>query len=171
MSDDEYGSDALDWPRADLDPIRRLRVLAAAAPFPVAFEEIVVPAPFEVVWAVASDLEHELPRSLVSVRTANLTRADGEDLELICTGWLGQRARFDVVLRPGWCVMRSRFVLGGMAAMRIPEGEQGAGGTRFASLGGFKLPGMRLAKPGLELMSRRSVARFRAHPSFAAPVS
>ena len=43
-------------------------------------------------------------------------------------GRLGQHARFDVVLRPGWCVMQSRFLIGGMAA--VPE----AGGTRFAFL-------------------------------------
>jgi hypothetical protein len=46
-----------------------------------------------------------------------------------------------VVLRPSWCVMQSRFLIGGMAA--VPE----AGGTRFVFLGGLRLPGMRLLDP------------------------
>jgi hypothetical protein len=39
--------------------------------------------------------------------------------------------------------MQSRFLIGGMAA--VPE----AGGTRFAFLGGLRLPGMRLLAPVL----------------------
>jgi hypothetical protein len=186
MSENKYpGAQA--WPRADLDPIRRLQVLAAVTPFPVTYRELVIPAPFETVWSVVADLERELPRSLSSVRTARFVRRGGEGgdedgaglgdgqgtepeetRELFATGWLGQRARFDVVLRPGWCVMRSRFVLGAMAAVEIPEGAPQAGGTRFASLGGFRLPGARLARPALELLGRRAMRRFGDHPEFAA---
>lgn len=150
------------WPNAELDEIRRLRVLAATVRFPVYYSEIVIPAPLETVWAVASDLEHELPRSLSSVRKAQVTRQDGEELELRAVGWLGQRARFDVVLRPGWCVMRSKFVLGAMAAVPDADGAD----TRFASLGGFRLPGARLARPGLMWLGRRSMRRFQEHPAF-----
>ena len=58
-------------------------------------------------------------------------------------GRLGQHARYDVVLRPDWCVMQSRFLIGGMAG--APDGE----GTRFAFLGGLRLPGIRLLDPAL----------------------
>ena len=92
-----------DWPVAELDPVRRMRVLRS----------------FEI----------------ISTR--------GDQLTARARGRLGQRARFDVVLRPGWCVMQSRFLIGGMAA--VPE----AGGTRFAFLGGLRLPGMRLIDPVL----------------------
>lgn len=78
-------------------------------------------------------------------------------------GTLGQRARFDVVLRPGWCLMRSRFVLGAMAAVPDP-----AGGTRFAALGGFRLPGMRPARPLLTLAGERAMRNFASHPAFRA---
>lgn len=149
-----------DWPVADLDPVRRLRVLAASLRFPVYQAEIVLPTSADEVWAVASDLEHELPRCLSTVRSVRITREDGERLELMATGTLGQRARFDVVLRPGWCLMRSRFVVGAMAA--VPEGD----GTRFASLGGFRLPGVRLAAPLLTLAGDRAMRAFAAHPSF-----
>jgi hypothetical protein len=111
----------------------------------------------EQVWAVASDLERELPRCISTVREVRITHAEGDRLELMAFGTLGQRARFDVVLRPGWCLMRSRFVLGAMAA--VPE----AGGTRFASLGGFRLPGARLASPLLNVMGNRAMRTFTSH--------
>jgi hypothetical protein len=142
------------WPRADLDPVRRLRVLAASVRFPVYIADVVLPVPFEQVWAAASDLERELPRCLPTVRSARIRSAEGDRLELLATGTLGQRARFDVVLRPGWCLMRSRFVLGAMAA--VPEGD----GTRFAALGGFRLAGARLAGPLLTLAGDRAIRTF-----------
>jgi hypothetical protein len=50
-----------------------------------------------------------------------------------------------------------RFVLGAMAA--VPE----AGGTRFAALGGFRLPGARLAGPLLTVLGDRSMRAFAEH--------
>jgi hypothetical protein len=129
-----------DWPVADLDPIRRMRVIAAATPG-VAYAERLIAAPFSAVWEAASDLEHQLPRMITDLRSFEITSALGERMTARARGRLGQRARFDVVLRPGWCVMQSRFLVGGMAA--VPEGA----GTRFAFLGGLRIPGMRLLGP------------------------
>ena len=56
-----------DWPVAELDPVRRMRVIAAATPG-VAYAETLIPAPFNTVWELASDLEHELPRMVTDVR-------------------------------------------------------------------------------------------------------
>jgi hypothetical protein len=131
-----------DWPVSELDPVRRMRVLAAATPG-VAYAEKLIPAPFNTVWEAASDLEHELPRMVTDLRSFEITSALGDRMIAHARGRLGQRARFDVVLRPGWCVMQSRFLIGGMAA--VPE----VGGTRFAFLGGLRLPGMRLLDPVL----------------------
>jgi hypothetical protein len=114
-----------DWPVVELDPVRRMRVLAAATPG-VAYAEKLIPAPFN-----------------TDLRSFEITSAWGERMIAHARGRLGQRARFDVVLRPGWCVMQSRFLIGGMAA--VPE----VGGTRFAFLGGLRLPGMRLLAPVL----------------------
>jgi len=47
--------------------------------------------------------------------------------------------------------------LGAMAA--VPE----AGGTRFAALGGFRLPGARLARPLLTVLGDRSMRAFAEH--------
>jgi hypothetical protein len=131
-----------DWPVAELDPVRRMRVLAAATPG-VAYAEKLIRAPFSAVWETASDLEHEFPRMVTDLRSFEITSIRGERMTARARGRLGQRARFDVVLRPGWCVMQSRFLIGGMAA--VPEAD----GTRFAFLGGLRLPGMRLLDPVL----------------------
>ena len=53
-------------------------------------------------------------------------------------GLLGNRGAFEVILKPGWCLMQSRLVIGGLAA--TPED----GGTRFAGCGTLRLPGSRL---------------------------
>jgi hypothetical protein len=112
--------------------VRRLRVVAASTPGS-AIRETVLDAPLDTVWAVAAGLEAELPRWLFpDIRSVRVTATGGDRFEALMTGHSGLRARFEVVLRPGWCVMRSRFLLGGMAA--VAEG----GGTRFAVLGGFR---------------------------------
>jgi len=128
------------WPTADLDPIRRLKVMAAVTPGTV-IAEAVIPKPFDRVWGVASDLEVELPHLIRDFRTVHLTADSDGRLELRARGYLGQRARFDIVLRPGWCWMQSRLLLGGMAAVPHPDG------TSFAFLGGIRLPGVRVARP------------------------
>ena len=141
-----------DWPAAELDPVRRMRVLAAATPG-VGYAEKLIPALFDAVWETASDLEHQLPRMITDLRSFEITSARGERMTARARGRLGQRARFDVVLRPGWCVMQSRFLIGGMAA--VPEAD----GTRFAFLGGLRLPGIRLLDPPLRPAARRLALR------------
>jgi hypothetical protein len=57
------------------------------------------------------------------------------------------------MLTPGWCLMQSRFVIGGIAA--APE----AGATRCAFLGGLRLPGIKLIAPLLRPVARRLTRR------------
>jgi hypothetical protein len=142
----------MSWPVAELDAIRRLHVLAAAVPGAVVAETM-LDASFERVWAVAADLENELPQYLRDVRSLRITRADGERLEAYARGYAGLRARFDIMLRPGWCVMRSRFLLGAMAA--VTHGER----TRFAFLGGVHIPAQRLAAPALRAVGHWAAPR------------
>jgi hypothetical protein len=142
----------MSWPVAELDAIHRLRVLEAAVPGAVV-AETTLDAPFQQVWAVAADLENELPRYLRDVRSLRITRADGERLEAHARGYAGLRARFDIVLRPGWCVMRSRFLLGAMAA--VADGER----TRFAFLAGVHIPAQQLAAPALNALGRWAAPR------------
>ncbi|MGF1426476.1 SRPBCC family protein [Kitasatospora sp. LaBMicrA B282] len=149
------------WMVAELDPVRRLRVLAATVPGAMRYREIVLPAPMDRVWAVASDLEGELPNLLPTVLSFRYTddaSADTERRTAHAVGRFGRRADFEVVLRPGWCVMQSRFVLGAMAA--VPEG----GGTRFATLGGLRVPGARLLRPLTGLLGATGLRRLAEHP-------
>jgi len=129
------------WPVADFDPVRRLRVLAATIPG-AAIHQRVINAPFTSVWAVASDLEDELPRWLFpDIRTVRLASTGPGHAVAHVRGHSGLRARFDVVLQPGWCLMQSRFLIGGMAA--VPA----SGGTQFAVLGAFRGPLRALTLP------------------------
>ena len=138
------------WPVADLDPVRRLRVMAAAIPG-TDLTEWTIDAPPELVWQTASNLQVEMPRLVRDFRSVTITPGTGERLVMHARGYLGQRARFDVVLRPGWCWMQSRFLLCGMAA--APDDS----GTRFGFLGGIRAPGMRLLHPLLHQIGPAAV--------------
>ena len=146
------------WPTADLGPLHRLRVLASAVHAPMCVEEY-IDAPVDKVWAVAGDLRSELPRLVRTMRSFEYRTVDGENIGARATGVLGNRADFEVILRPGWCVMQSRFVIGGMAA--VADGA----GTRFAVLGGTRAPGARamrgLLRPLGTVLGRGMIRRLR----------
>jgi hypothetical protein len=65
------------------------------------------------------------------------------------------RARFDGVLRPGWCWLQSRFLLIGMAAVAEP-----GGGTRVALTGGVRFPSRAALVPiGVRREAERALDR------------
>ncbi|MCZ4119490.1 SRPBCC family protein [Streptomyces sp. H39-S7] len=132
-------SDDAGWPRADLDQLRRLRVVAGAARHALYVEHHFEAAPDQV-WEVAADLEGELPHLIPGLRSFTPEgigdgRPDGERSSFRAVSAVGHRERFEVVLRPGWCLMQSRLLAGGMAA--VPEGT----GTRFAFFSAYRFPG------------------------------
>jgi hypothetical protein len=128
-----------DWPRVELDPLGRLRVMARVLPG-VWMEERVIDAPFDRVWSFAGDLERA-PEFDTDVHSVRVAWREGERL--------GIRVRADlfglampsvpvaVELREGWCWMRSALYVVGMAA--VPEGNR----TRFGHLEGVPLHGPR----------------------------
>lgn len=142
------------WPLAELGPVRQLKVLAGALPGTGTAEQV-IPAAYEQVWSTVSDLERALPKLITDIKDCRVRLVEGDRLEMTARGYLGQRTTFEVVLRPGWCFMRSRLLVGGMAA--VPEGD----GTRFAFLGGSRLLGWTgplaapLLQPHLERVLRR----------------
>jgi hypothetical protein len=140
------------WPEAPIDAVARLRALAAGLPH-VFLAECVLDAPFERVWEIVGDLERGVPRFETSVRSARIAARDGDRLVLDTRHPLGPRARFRVLLRPGFCVMSARFADVGMAA----AAEDG-GRTRLAHYEGSRLLG-RLAWP---LLRRNIEADFTA---------
>lgn len=78
-----------------------------------------------------------------------LLQPSGEELRSDPLSRLGLRARFDGVLRPGWCVLQGRFLIGGIAAE--PDGQ----GSRVAFLGSFRAPGLRFLRSLLAPLERR----------------
>lgn len=138
-----------DWPSVEIDPVVRLRALAAGLPH-VELAECVLDAPPERVWAIVGDLERGVPRFETNVRSARITARSGERLEVVTRGALGLPMRFDAVLRPGWCVMHSRLADIGMAV----AAEDGGRRTRFAHFEGSRW----LGRVGRGLF-RRSVLR------------
>lgn len=133
------------WPQADLDDVRRLRVIAGAVGGGV-YGEVHLAMPLEQVWAVVADLEHELPHLVRNVRSFEYLpggpAADGVRRAVARGSWR-KRMEFGVVLRPGWCLMQSRFLVGGMAAVADD------GGTRLAFYGAVR--GVRWLRPLLRL--------------------
>lgn len=137
------------WPTAELDPVRRLKVLAGAgAGGRAAYAERYFDLPPDEVWRVVSDLERELPLLISGVRSftpapdaAARAAAAGEGGGLperftaTAVSRLRHRELFEVALRPGWCLMQSRMLVGGMAA--TAEGP----GTRFALMYSLRFPG------------------------------
>ena len=132
------------WPDVPLDRIVRMRALAAALPH-VALAERVIEAPFDAVWGIAGDLVNGVPQFEHDVRDVRILEERGDTLSLSAGGPLGIRMRFDALLQPGWCVMRSRAADIGMAA--APEG---ASRTRFAHYEGSRW----LGRAGRSLFAR-----------------
>lgn len=140
------------WPVAELDPVRRLRALTSGMPGAVVVEEV-IPASFETVWEIASDLENEVPRSEWHVRSLRITHADGDRLEALVHGLMGIHDKFAIVLRPGWCWMQGRLLLAGMAATPVE------GGTLFAFATGLRVPAAGFLRPVLRRGADRSLRR------------
>jgi hypothetical protein len=137
----------VNWPIGEFDDLRRLRVLAASIPGTV-LVETVLPASFTDVWTVLGDPERGFPDLVPDVRSLRVTERDGDRMRAIVHGHTGLRAPFDIILRPGWCLMQSRLIVFGMAA--VPDGPH----TRFGYLAGFRLPGMRVIGPLLAPANR-----------------
>lgn len=137
-----------------VDPVTRLRIMAAAIPG-ARVVETVLPAPFGAVWAVMSDLEGEFGRFQPDMRGVRVLRVTGDRVEALARSKYGLRAHFRGVLRPGWCWLQSRFLIIGMAAAPEP-----GGGTRVALTGGVRVPGRGAIVPvGAERELREAMTR------------
>jgi hypothetical protein len=119
------------WPTARLDPVRRLLVLARVLPA-VGVVERVLDVPYQRVWSFIEDLEHSVPAFDPTVGSLRILSREGERLTVSAvTAGMPFRRRFEVELRDGRCLMRSRLYLVGMAA--APLGER----TRYVHLEGL----------------------------------
>ncbi|MFF3781788.1 hypothetical protein [Streptomyces sp. NPDC001933] len=144
------------WPIADLDPVRRLHVLAGGIRG-AHVTEAYMDAPFERVWALLGDLEGAFGQVVPDMERLRVVCRQGERVEALAHSRYGMRARLRGVQRPGWCWLQSRFLLLGVAA--APEGP----GTRVAFTGGVRLPTQAALIPlGVRREGSRSVKRLTA---------
>ena len=143
------------WPSVEVDPVARLRALAASLPW-VSYEEAVIDAPFERVWSYIQDMERGVPQFERNVRRLEILARNGDELVLRSWSPGGLSMRLDAVLRPGWCVMRGALGEIGMAA--APDGPDA---TRFAHFEGSRRLG-RLARPVFAYFVRRDLRRLAA---------
>jgi len=137
-----------------VDAVTRLRLLAAGLHTTLYAEER-LELPYDRVWAVASDLAGELPHLVPLLREFRVPPGDADRKRAVAVGPLGCRSAFEVRLTPGWCLMQSRLVVGGMAA--VPEGD----GTRFAMLGAARPAALRPVQWAYALGAHRSRAFIR----------
>ncbi|MEU5950798.1 hypothetical protein [Streptomyces sp. NPDC047525] len=144
-----------EWPAADLDPVRRLHVLAAAIPGAHVTEGFVA-APCDRVTALLGDLEGAFGQIAPDMRGLRVVRRDGARVEALARSKYGMRARLRGEQRPGWCWLQSRFLLIGAAA--APDGD----GTRVAFTGGVRVPGRAALVPlGVRREGERSLQRLK----------
>jgi hypothetical protein len=143
------------WPAVELDPVARLRALAASLPW-VSYGETLIAAPFPRVWSYIADMERGVPQFEGNVKRIEILARDGDRLALRSFGPGGFAMRLDAVLRPGWCVMRGALGEIGMAAA-----PAGADATRFAHFEGSRRLG-RVARPLFRYFVRRDLARLAA---------
>jgi hypothetical protein len=143
------------WPDAEIDPVMRMRALAAGLPH-VAADEAVFDRSFERVWSFLTDFEVTTPLFEGVVGRARILERRGERLTIETQSpLLGPWTRFDVVLRPGWCLMQSRLGQVGMAAR--PEGPSA---TRFFHFEGSPALG-RMLRPFFAWNIRQDFRRLR----------
>ncbi|MFE5484074.1 hypothetical protein [Streptomyces sp. NPDC056527] len=114
----------------DLDPIRRLHVMAAGVRGARVAEHI-LPAPFQEVWEAMSALDF-----LPDLQRIRILSTKGDRLEALAHSKYGFRAHLRGYRRPGWCWLQSRFLIAGMAAAPTPDGAA----TRIALTGGVRIP-------------------------------
>jgi hypothetical protein len=132
------------WPSAELDGVRRLRVLAAALPG-VQLEERALDHPFATVWGVVGDIERNVPRFDREVTDVRILARTGAHLDVMTRTRAGLRVRFDVELHTGfmWMAASHRRYVVGMGAVALDEGR-----TLLAHLEGVpRKGGGMLARP------------------------
>lgn len=128
------------WPTIELDAVARLHALAAGIPGACVAERTLT-VPFDDVWTVMGDLEAGFGSFQPDMRRLGVISRADDRFVAVARSRFGIRARFDGVLRPGWCWMQSRLLIIGMAA--TPAGT----GTRVALTGGLRVPGRAMILP------------------------
>jgi hypothetical protein len=105
---------------ADIDPVDRLTILAAALPGSTVRQRHIA-APFDAVWRVIADLEHAIPRYEPRVAHVRVIERHGQLLRVLVQDTAGREEMMDAKLRPGWCLMQSATVVVAFAARPLGD--------------------------------------------------
>jgi hypothetical protein len=141
------------WPAAELDPVRRLRVTASAVRGAVVTERVVT-GNVDLVWRVLTDFEVTFADIQPDMHRVRVEAHDDDQVRLRASSRFGMRARLSGTVREGWCWLQSRFLIIAMAA--VPDGDQ----TRVALTGGIRVPGRAAIVPvGVARESAKSLDR------------
>ena len=148
------------WPVVELDPITRLRAIAAAYPN-AGVAEAVVDVPFEEAWAWVTDFERNVHRFDTEVAKIRIRHRDGGRVRL----WAWARfvpipLPFDVTVEDGFCIMRGRVraFLVVMAAAPTADGR-----TRYVHAEAVPLPGVGWLRRLVQRVVDRDVRGFVRH--------
>lgn len=98
-----------------LDPVLRLRVLAAALPGAVVAERT-LNATFDQVWRVVADLETMASRYERNVSAVEVISREGERAQVLVTVPGGRTETMAVRIVSGWCLMHSPSTVVAFAA-------------------------------------------------------
>jgi hypothetical protein len=158
--DDPIEIEGYAWPTAALDPVAKMRALAAGLPY-AAIDETIFNVPFDRFWPFIEDLETNTPRFEGAVNRLRILDRHGDQIRFVARTPIGSSVTFDGVLRKGWFIMRSNHAQVGMAAH--PENPTQ---TRFIHFESSSLFG-RLARPFFAWNIRRD---FRRLHSLLAPM-
>ncbi|QNE17708.1 hypothetical protein F1D05_07055 [Kribbella qitaiheensis] len=142
------------WPTAELDTVRRLRVLAAGIPG-AAVTERVFDVPLSQVWDFMWGDGRDFAVFQTDMTSIDWMERNEDQLRMLVRSRWGMRAYLQGTFRFGWCWLQSRFLLIGMAAAPEP-----GGGTRVALTGGVRIPGRAALVPiGVRRESTKSLNR------------
>jgi hypothetical protein len=143
-----------DWPIAELDPVRRLRVLAAGISGADVTERVIA-ASLPKVWQTLTDFEGDFTRIVSDMHAVQIESHTSGRVTLKARSRFGFRARLDGPVDTGWCWLQSRFLVIGVAAV-----AEGATHTRVAFTGGVRVPHRPAVIPiGVRREARRTLDR------------
>lgn len=142
------------WPTTDLDPVRRLRALAAGITGAHVTERVIA-APLPRVWQALTDFEGEFTQIVTDMHAVRIKQRTPGHVTLIARGRLGFRARLQGPVSDDWCWLQSRLLVIGIAAV-----AEDATHTRVAFTGGVRIPRHPALVPiGVRREGRRTLDR------------
>ena len=150
------------WPEAELTPVARARVLAAAIPG-AGYQEAVFDVPYAEAWPRLAELERSVPAAdklVRAIRMKSRIRLDdgAEELRFRAVSPLGLVTPFTARLEDGFCLMQAkgRGYVVVMAAEPTDDGR-----TRFGQIEAVPRRVGRLLRPLMRLTTADDVKGFR----------